>query len=124
MAAWPDGELGLVTLFETITSATRAGTDTPADLAGNLPFLRVQRIGGPRDSITDFGEYDIDGFAATRNAARAVVEEALALLAPGRKAGSVVLDNITVIVGPRRLPWDNPNVRRWGATCSITARWQ
>lgn len=104
---------------------TRIGTNTPGDLASKLPFLRVLRYGGGYDNTTgtDRADVDLDGFGPTRDAARAVLYDALTLLLPGSRLGDrMTIDTITVLVSPRSLPYENPAVRKWSAAVSITTR--
>lgn len=120
--SFPDLELGLVDLFASLVPAGYTGTDTPADLEQRLPYVRVNRIGGRDDGVTDSGSYDVDFFAASRASAVALADQGDDLLRDARTAGDFLIDNVRTDVGLRRLPWPNPKVRRRSATYTVSAR--
>jgi hypothetical protein len=93
-------------------------------LDATLPFLRLDRYGGPWDPVTDFASLDLDAFAATRQQARTLLNDALELLVNSHRSGDTVIDSVTVTVGPARRPWINTNIRRWSASLTVTARRQ
>lgn len=105
--------------------AGRIGTETPATLDTQLPFIRVRRVGGASDHINDYPTVDLEVFHNT-----AVNGESLAelvrqhLTTPGLPAVPLrgVIDTVEVIAGPQELPWADTRVRRYGTTYRITAR--
>ncbi|TDC02281.1 hypothetical protein E1091_01140 [Micromonospora fluostatini] len=119
---FPDVQRALVTILEPLAGAGRAGVETPTDLQAKLPFIRVLRIGGGSDRLSDFAVVDVDVFAASYGAAELLAERVRQLLTgPPLRAGAAVLDRITCDSGPVELPWA-PGVRRFGATYQVTAR--
>ena len=99
------------------------GTVTPSNLQGVLPFIRVQRFGGADDLLTDTARVAVDYFAATYADAQAGAEAVRQRLitrplvtAPG------VIDRVTTTLAPHEIPWDDPKVRRFTATYTVSAR--
>lgn len=100
--------------------AARVVTETPADLEANLPVIKVQGLGGPRKLVLGRAAVDVECYAATKDAARDLagdVSDALTYRMHGLVGGSVV----THVQGamPDWRPYDNPNVRRYGAIYRI-----
>jgi hypothetical protein len=108
-----------------IVPAGRVGTETPATLDTQLPFIRVRRVGGNSDQVNDYPTVDVDVFHST-----AVNGESLAelvrqyLTTPGLPAVPLrgVIDRVECMTGPQELPWADTRVRRFGATYRITCR--
>ena len=99
------------------------GEDTPVDLQGRDFFLVVRLLTGQDDKITDVSTYDVEVFARTRAAARALSEairSELSVYPP--VVGGVVLDDVYTETRPRELPWAGENTRRYGATYQISTR--
>jgi hypothetical protein len=119
---FPDVARVLVDDLELLAGAGHTGGQTPADLVGMLPFIRVLRVGGGSDRLNDFPVVDVDVFAATYVAAQLLAEQVRARLV-GPPPASPVLDSAVCQTGPHELPWgDGSTVRRFGATYIITAR--
>lgn len=134
---FPDMEklviLGIEQAFPVLAADVNGGrlhvdTETPDDLESvatdTAPFVRVGRVAGADDRITDRAILDIEVFAPTRQAAYALSEalRTWVLSAPHRVAGVGVIDKGFTEVAPRSLPWDNEKVRRSGGTYRISAR--
>ncbi len=120
---FPDVQRVLVEDLEALAGVGHTGTETPADLLGALPFIRVLRVGGGSDRLNDFPAVDIDVFAGTYAAAELLAEQVRQRVV-GPPPAVAVLDRAVCEVAPRELPWGTPDdgVRRWGATYLITTR--
>lgn len=118
---FPDVQRVLVTDLEAIAGVDHTGTETPADLLGALPFIRVLRSGGASDRLNDFASVDIDVFAATYVQAERLAEEVRQRIV-GPPPPVAVLDRVRCEAGPRELPWGDGQIRRFGATYQVTAR--
>lgn len=119
---FPDVQRALVTLVEQVAGAGRAGAETPADLQERMPFVRVLRVGGGSDHLSDYAVVDVDVFAGAYTVAEPLAERIRQhLTGPPPRVGPVVLDRITCQSGPAELPWA-PGVRRFGATYLVAAR--
>lgn len=103
---------------------THVGAEMPGpSLAERMPFAWIRRTGGSDLFLTDYPVVDIDIFGRTRRDAYDLAESIrVRLLATPVLAGGVVIDTATTRTSPTRLPWDNENVRRWGATYELSVR--
>lgn len=128
-AAFPDVEVDLMDWLEVTVPAlaqdggpTRVGTVTPDRLLTRVPYVRVNHIDGSGGFVTDYPVVDIDVFAETRDAARFMAESIRQELLVARRVGSAVLDRVDTTSSPRRLPWDEDRVWRYGATYQLSFR--
>nr|WSW58501.1 hypothetical protein OG513_07835 [Streptomyces sp. NBC_00998] len=100
-----------------------AGAETPPDLEDRLPFLRVERIGGPDERFSAHPRIAVDVFAGTADEARSLAGLARdALIFLHGPIGEAVVRNVRCDAGPSRQPWANPAVHRRGATYSVSLR--
>lgn len=122
MRRFPDVQVLLVRHLEQLLGAGHTGIETPADLAGGLPFARIRRIGGLSDRLQDFASVDIDVFAGGYAATELLAEQIRQDLV-GPPPPLPLLDRITCETAPRELPWgDGSTIRRFGATYAVVAR--
>lgn len=90
-------------------------TVTPERFTG--PMVRVLRVGGSDDRISDFPRVEVRCFAATRNEAREMSEQCRQLILAS-SATSVVLDDGTAVfidrartdTPPQAAPFANPDI--------------
>lgn len=122
---FPDIETMMLELLTDLVGTDHVGTVAPAGLAEHLPYIRVNRYGGPDDGVTDFAVLDVDVFAARRTDAWSLCEQARTLLhvTPHHTAGGIV-DSVRVRSGPQRLPWDASDMSRFGMSVEATSRRQ
>lgn len=101
----------------------RVLTDLPANLADILPVIQVQRIGGDDDALRlDRALVDVDVYAASRPAASALMAQARSVLLSelrGLATESAVFTMARTITGPAWRPYENPALRRFGASFEI-----
>lgn len=101
----------------------RVLTDLPADLAGALPVVQIERVGGDDDGIRlDRAFVDVDAYASTRQAASELLSQARSLILSslrGTVTDAAVFTSVRTITAPARRPYENPSVRRFGATFEI-----
>lgn len=101
----------------------RVLTDLPANLDDVLPVVQIERVGGDDDSIRlDRAFVDVNAYATTREAASALLSRARSTLLT-RLAGTVtdeaVFTAARTITAPTRRPYENPSLRRFGATFEV-----
>jgi hypothetical protein len=111
LTSWLQGQLG---------AAARVVTETPANITQTL--VQVIRIGGARRFTFDHATVDIECFATTRQLARAMSDQVGLLLEqtlPGQRIGAGSVGAVICTSGPSWLPWDDTNVRRFGATYQV-----
>lgn len=101
-----------------------AGSNTPADLIGSLPFIRILRIGGPSDRVNDYATCSVEVFASTSSAGEQLAEQVRQYLTttPPPPIGGVLIDRVVCQAGPNEQPWNDSRVRRFGATYSVVSR--
>lgn len=103
------------------TLSVTAGAETPADLEDRLPFVRVERVGGPDERFSAHPRIAVDVFAATADEARTLarsVSDALTFLRG--PVGDAVVRGVRCDAGPSRQPWANPAIYRRGATYTVS----
>lgn len=116
-AGYLDGYTGVY------TGPRLTDTETPANLQDLPVFIRVTLVTGRDDRITDRSVVDIDVFASSRAVAYAWAKDIRSRLTGGpHRAGSGIIDRVVTEEKPRRLPWSDENVRRFGSTYRISAR--
>jgi hypothetical protein len=118
---FPDVLTLLVAHYTGYLGDGHAGVETPADLAGALPFVRVSVVGGSSDQLNGSTSVDIDVFAAsyaTGEPLAANIREDITGPPPAIRQ----LDRVECESAPQELPWGDGDVRRFGATYRITAR--
>jgi len=106
-----------------LTDAGHAGIETPPDLADQLPFIRVLRVGGPSTRVNDHAVVDVDIFAATYATGWDLAEDVRQhLCGPPPPVGA--FDRIVCDIAPRELVWGDSDdgIRRFNATYTITSR--
>lgn len=103
--------------------AARVLTDLPADLGSVLPVVQIERVGGDDDGIRlDRAFVDVDAYASTRQAASELLSQARSVLLAhlrGVVTEKAVFTAARTISAPARRPYENPSVRRFGATYEI-----
>lgn len=97
--------------------------ETPADLEARLPVIRVGRVGGSDERFSLHPRIDVDVFAATADAARILANEVRdALVMLTGPVNGAVIRGVRCDSGPSRLPWDNGDIYRRGATYTVSLR--
>ncbi|MFD9276933.1 hypothetical protein ACFWD7_06520 [Streptomyces mirabilis] len=117
-----DVEAELIGWLDTVLDA-RVLTDLPADLGSVLPVVQVQRVGGYDDGFRlDRALVDIDVYAATREAASALMAQTRSKLLTelrGVATDTAVFTVARTIAAPAWRPYENPALRRFGASFEI-----
>jgi hypothetical protein len=103
--------------------AVRVVTDLPANLEGAAPVVQIARVGGDDDGIRlDRAIVDVDVFAATRPASSQLMTRTrVALLTQlrGVVTSGATFTSARTISAPSWRPYENNNLRRFGATFEI-----
>lgn len=101
----------------------RTLTDLPANLGDALPVVQIRRAGGGDDGIRlDRAFVDIDVYAASRQAASTLMSQTRSLLLTelrGTVTTAAVFTSARTISAPTWRPYENPGLRRFGATFEI-----
>lgn len=112
-------------LTEVLTGLTdhEIVTRTPPDLQDHLPLIRVRRIGGPDDGLTDVPRCDVDVYADDYDQAWALAEQVRQRMSRRRVLTSAgLMDRATTEVGPHEMPYPDSSVRLIQATYRISLR--
>lgn len=119
---WPDVEIELVAWL-TAALDVRHCTELPADLLEKLPVNQIQRAGGDDDSFRlDRALVSVDSYAATREAASLLARQTrheLVTNLRGVKTAAAVFGSVGTVSAPAWRPYENPQLRRMGATYEI-----
>lgn len=106
---YPDAEVVVMALLESLAPTV---TSTPDTLTG--PLIRVQRIGGADDGITDRPRIEVACYAPTRTAAHTLQQQCQQLILAARctVVAGCLIDRTTTDTGPIQPPrYPNQDVR-------------
>lgn len=110
-------------LEQTLADLGTTGKVTPPNLASEVPFIRVSRIGGPDTRFIDTARVDVDCFGLTRNDAYNLAEACRQrLLNVPHVVAAGRIDSVITDSGPREIPWGDPTVRHFTASYSVSSR--
>lgn len=110
---WPDVE---ELLMAYLAELAPTDTVTPAQITGKV--IRVSRVGGSDDGVTDFPRVEVACYALTRNDAHQLGEQSRQrMLVLGGQAvdvngRAVLVDFCRTDTPPEPVPYDNPDVDR------------
>lgn len=120
---FPNIERLIAVVFATeLGGAGHVGSEAPDDLEERLPFLRIQRNGGPRTHqfdypVVDLSLFDVDERVGAPRASS--IANRLLRKPPPHPA----IDVVRCEPAFRELPWgDTETVRHWGATFFFETR--
>lgn len=125
---YPDIETVLIDWLKTVLTAPAGGslyvggTYTPEIEKAHAAAVRVELLDDPDDGITRVAYVQIEVYARTRSVAYSLSQEIRDVLWSSRSYGGMVRDRIFTVSGPKRVPWDNANIRRFLATYRISTR--
>lgn len=108
LAAFPDAETVVMDLLASLGTTV---TSTPAEITG--PLIRVQRVGGADDGITDRARVEVLCYHTTRPLAVALASECRRRIAAAActTVGTVLIDRAVPEVAPVNETYRNPDVR-------------
>ncbi len=96
-------------------------TETPDDLQDRLPFIRVERVGGGRDRVSDAPVIELQFYAATYAAVQPLAEQVCEWLC-GPPSPVAAIDRALCTSGPTEIPYGDERIRRMVATFQLTTR--
>lgn len=86
------------------------GMETSTNLQGDLPFIRIRRIGGVDDRVTDVPRVDVRVYAADLSDALALSETIRQrLISRPSATDHGVIDHAVTEVGPFEIPGPDPD---------------
>lgn len=110
MPPFPDAESVVLALLEPVAPTVTA---TPADLVP--PLIRVQRVGGSDDGITDYPRMEIACYGKDRAQAWQLAEQCRQIVLGSVRtlAGGALIDNARTDNAPNQIPYvTTEDVRR------------
>lgn len=122
LAVWPDVHDVLFLLFADLCDNV-VGPKRPPSYQDLMPLVRVRRLGGSDDRITDTARVDVEVYAATYATARDLAgacQQRLLNRPHITAAGSI--DTVTTESSPAEIPHDDQAVRLVAATYRISFR--
>jgi hypothetical protein len=119
---FPDVHVLLIEVLTPLVGVGRVATQTPADLAQRLPFVRVNRTGGYSDRLCDYARVDVDVFHQTYSDGERLAARVHEFLTGQRlRASNGLVDRVAVDVAPVEVPWDS-GVRRFTGRYLLVSR--
>ncbi|MFG2001685.1 hypothetical protein ACGFNU_21295 [Spirillospora sp. NPDC048911] len=107
LASFPSAERIIAAVVDDLGEV---GAETSTTLQDDLPFIRVRRIGGADDQVTDIARVDVRVYAADLSGAKALAETIRQRLISGPSAtADGVLDRAATEVGPQEVPGPDPD---------------
>jgi len=101
----------------------RVGTQTPGDLTGRMPFIRVVRSGGPSNLVNDFAYIYVDVFSDNLSAAEDLGEKIRQKLTLERlRLGPVIVDRVECTQAPTEMPPWAPGINRFESQYTVVFR--
>jgi len=86
------------------------GMETSTSLQSNLPFIRIRRIGGVDDRVTDVARVDVRVYAAELSDALSLAETIRQrLISRPSTTDHGILDRTVTEVGPFEIPGPDPD---------------
>jgi hypothetical protein len=123
IVAWvfPDVQRLLVEELAVWVGGDHVDTETPEDLQDQMPFIRVERVGGGRDRISDAPTVELQFYAATYAEVQPLAERVTEWLC-GPPPPISRLDRVLCTSAPVEVPYGDERIRRMVATYQITTR--
>lgn len=120
-SAYPDIEAVLITY---LAGLAQTGEVTPESF--EAPFLRVNRVGGFDDGITDRPRVEIACYTPTRRESHALSEQTRqwVLACDGTDAAGVFIDHVMTEAQAGRTAYPNEDIRRIAAVYRLSLRRQ
>lgn len=120
---WPDPHIILMELLDDLTASPVVGPRLHKDFQDEMPIIRVRKVGGGNDKITDFPRMSIDVYARTYPEASQLAEAIRQrLLAYPHITTAGRLDRCEVEASPFEVPWPDNTLRYLTATYVISTR--
>lgn len=118
---FPDVQVLLVGALGVWVGEDNVDTETPEDLQDNLPFIRVERLGGGRDQLSDAPSIEVQVYASTYAEASRLAEHICQWLC-GPPPPLPQIDKATCTSAPVEIPYGDVRIRRLVASYQLTTR--
>lgn len=120
---FPDIEL-LVVAYLSSFAGVNVSLETPNTLSATLPFVRVTRVAGGDDYVTDVATIDLDIFSDTRYNCNVVSQAVHGYMHRLRhtSVGNLLVDHVETVTSPMYVDYGDENLRRNVASYQIHTR--
>lgn len=123
LSPWPDPHIILMEVLADLVDSDIVGPRLHANFQAEMPIIRVRKIGGSNDKLTDFARMAVDVYAATYPEASQLAEAVRQrLMAYPHFTDAGRMDRCEVEASPFEIPWSDDTLRYLTATYIITAR--
>jgi hypothetical protein len=121
LAPFPDVERAVGDL---VTGLGTAGSETNITLQSTLPYIRIRRLGGSDDRVTDAARVDVHVYDTNATSAKEISEQIRQRLISGPSmTAHGVIDRAWTEIGPQTIPADDTaDIRQVVATYRISMR--
>lgn len=103
-------------LGSSLVTPQRAGTRTPDDFTGLMPFIRVVRIGGFSDDINDYARIAVGVFSDNLSVAEELSEKVRTKLTTEKlRLGPAILDRARCDMAPQEMGQWAPGINHFEA---------
>jgi hypothetical protein len=121
LAVFPDVERAVGDLVGDLGTA---GSETSITLQSSLPYIRIRRLGGSDDRVTDAARVDVHVYDTNATDAKAIAGQIRQRLISGPSVTTHgIIDRAWTEVGPQMIPADDTaDIRQVVATYRISMR--
>ena len=121
LAPFPDVERAVGDL---VAGLGTTGSETNITLQSTLPYIRIRRLGGADDGITDAARVDVHVYDTDATSAKAIAEQVRQLLISGPSVTAHgIIDRARTEIGPQTIPADDTaDIRQVVATYRVSLR--
>ena len=127
LAPWPDPHDLLFVVLDDLTESPVVGPLLWPEFQKFMPLIRVRKVGGINDRLTDIPRMAVDVYAAdyetSRNLAEAIRQRLLSETVKAKFAPGVGrIDRVEVESSPFEVPWSDESTRYHTAIYRISTR--
>lgn len=121
---YADVEELLVIYLAPVPGVRGVAVELPHDVLTRLPFIKVTRVSGGDDYLTDSATVDVDVFHATRAQASALARTVHARMMHLRHTAvnGVLVDSVETVNGPQWISYEDENLQRYVSTYLVESR--
>lgn len=119
-----DVEALLVIYLAPVDGVRGVSVDLPQNVLQRLPFIKVTRVSGGDNYLTDSAMVDVECFHATRTQASAVARTVHARMMRLRHTAvnGVLVDSVETVTGPQWINYEDENLQRYVSTYLVESR--
>jgi hypothetical protein len=114
---FPDAPKTLAKILgSSLVAAGQAGTRTPDDFAGLMPYIRVIRVGGYNDGINDYARVAVGVFSDNLSVTEETAEKVRTKLTTEKlRLGPAIVDRVACDSAPQEMDQWAPGINHFEA---------